>query len=107
MRIHTRVRLLLAIPVALCSLLAGGAIRRAQDVCGPFTDVSPAFCPSVLELYYLGITAGTCLSDRARGVEPPFSRETPRPAAPRPSTAAASSCWTAIAPRCGMPGPCR
>src|SRR4029453_5281907 len=25
----------------------------------PFTDVSPAICPYVLEMYYLGITAGT------------------------------------------------
>lgn len=59
MRIHTRMRLLLILPVAFCCLLAGGAIHRAQDVCGPFTDVSPAFCPFVLEMYYLGITAGT------------------------------------------------
>jgi S-layer homology domain len=59
MRIHTRMRLLLAITAGFCSLLAGGAIRQAQDVCGPFTDVSPALCPYVLEMYYLGITAGT------------------------------------------------
>src|SRR4029450_9227590 len=30
-----------------------------QDQCGPFTVVTPAFCPYILELYYLGITAGT------------------------------------------------
>ena len=30
-----------------------------QDQCGPFTDVSPGLCPYVLEMYYLGITAGT------------------------------------------------
>ncbi len=59
MRLLTRVRPLLVAPVLLCALLAGGAVRRAQDVCGPFTDVSAAFCPYVLEMYYLGITAGT------------------------------------------------
>ncbi|HEY4230419.1 MAG TPA: S-layer homology domain-containing protein, partial [Thermoanaerobaculia bacterium] len=45
--------------VALAALLAGGAVRVVQDQCGPFTDVTPGFCPYVLELYYLGITAGT------------------------------------------------
>jgi hypothetical protein len=45
--------------VALAALLAGGAVRIVQDQCGPFADVSPAFCPYILELYYLGITAGT------------------------------------------------
>jgi len=35
------------------------ASRVVQDQCGPFTDVTPGFCPYVLELYYLGITAGT------------------------------------------------
>ncbi|MFY9552523.1 MAG: S-layer homology domain-containing protein, partial [Thermoanaerobaculia bacterium] len=46
-------------PLALAAALAGGAVRIVQDQCGPFTDVSPAFCPYVLEMYYLGITAGT------------------------------------------------
>lgn len=45
--------------LALAALLAGGATRIVQDQCGPFTDVTPAFCPFVTELYYLGITAGT------------------------------------------------
>ena len=49
----------IAPPVLLAALLAGGASRIVQDECGPFTDVSPAFCPYVSELYYLGITAGT------------------------------------------------
>jgi len=44
---------------AFAAVLAGGATRIVQDQCGPFTDVSPAFCPFVLETYYLGITAGT------------------------------------------------
>ncbi len=43
----------------LSSVFAGGAVRLAQDQCGPFTDVSLALCPYVLEMYYLGITAGT------------------------------------------------
>jgi hypothetical protein len=45
--------------VALAAVLAGGATRIVQDQCGPFTDVTPGFCPYVLELYYLGVTAGT------------------------------------------------
>lgn len=38
---------------------ATGLSRVALAACGVFTDVSPAFCPFVLEMYYLGITAGT------------------------------------------------
>ncbi|MEP6993835.1 MAG: S-layer homology domain-containing protein, partial [Acidobacteriota bacterium] len=49
----------LILPVLVCALLAGGAFKIVQDQCGPFTDVTPAFCPYILELYYLGITAGT------------------------------------------------
>jgi DNA-binding beta-propeller fold protein YncE len=49
----------LAIPLAFAAVLAGGAVKIVQDQCGPFTDVTPGFCPYVLELYYLGITAGT------------------------------------------------
>ena len=47
------------VPLALTAMFAGGAVRIVQDQCGPFTDVTPAFCPFVSELYYLGITAGT------------------------------------------------
>jgi hypothetical protein len=36
---------LLVAPLALAATLAGGAARIVQDQCGPFTDVSPAFCP--------------------------------------------------------------
>jgi hypothetical protein len=50
-------------PLLLCLMffaaLAGGAIRAPLTSCGPFTDVSPGFCPFVLTLYYSGITAGT------------------------------------------------
>ena len=42
----------------LAAVLAGGASRIVLGDCGPFTDVS-AFCNAVLEIYYLGITAGT------------------------------------------------
>lgn len=52
-------RRLLIIPLCLFAAFAGGAVRRVQDQCGPFTDVSPLFCPYVLEAYYTGITAGT------------------------------------------------
>jgi len=48
-----------ALLVVAAALLAGGATGIVQDQCGPFTDVTPGFCPYVLELYYLGITAGT------------------------------------------------
>jgi hypothetical protein len=45
--------------VAPLAIAAGVATARVQDICGPFTDVSPALCPYVLEMYYLGITVGT------------------------------------------------
>ncbi len=46
-------------PLGLAAAVVGAATGVVQDVCGPFTDVSPALCPYVLEMYYLGITAGT------------------------------------------------
>ena len=49
----------LIVPLLLGAVFAGGVAKVVQDQCGPFTDVTPAFCPYVLELYYLGITAGT------------------------------------------------
>lgn len=52
-------RRLLVLPLALAAALAGAATHVLQDQCGPFTDVSPLFCPYVLEAYYTGITAGT------------------------------------------------
>lgn len=52
-------RRLWMVPIALAAVFAGGAVRVVQDQCGPFTDVTPAFCPFILELYDLGITAGT------------------------------------------------
>ena len=50
---------ILLLPVVVAALLAGGATRIVQDQCGPFTDVTPGFCPYILEIYYLGITVGT------------------------------------------------
>ena len=40
--------------------LAAGAAGPVLGTCGPFTDVAEdAFCPFVLEIFYLGITTGT------------------------------------------------
>jgi hypothetical protein len=50
---------MLLIPLAFLAALAGAASGFVQDQCGPFTDVSPAICPYVFEMYVLGITAGT------------------------------------------------
>src|SRR5262245_32474174 len=52
-------RLVVSSLCGLLALFAGGAVARIQDQCGPFVDVSPTICPYVLEMYYLGITAGT------------------------------------------------
>jgi DNA-binding beta-propeller fold protein YncE len=54
------VQRLLALCGALLAVLMGSAGSAALGVCGPFTDVSDdAFCPFVLEIFYLGITSGT------------------------------------------------
>ena len=43
----------------LVSILVGGG-GALLGVCGPFTDVAAdAFCPFVLEVFYLGVTTGT------------------------------------------------
>ena len=48
---------------AILSVLAltGITAREARATCGPFTDIPDgnAFCPSILQIYALGITAGT------------------------------------------------
>src|SRR5215472_13475037 len=59
MKASHRARPFMAGAVLLSAFLAGGAVRRVQDTCGPFTDVSASICPYVLEAYYTGITAGT------------------------------------------------
>src|SRR5579859_4248703 len=50
---------LLAAPLLILVLAAGGAASFLLASCGPFTDVGTLICPFVLELYYSGITAGT------------------------------------------------
>ena len=72
MRAPTPTRRLLLVPLALCAVFAGGTVARVQDVCGPFTDVAPALCPYVLEVYSLGITAGT--SATAYSPDAPMTR---------------------------------
>src|SRR6266545_685685 len=54
------IRRWLACFAALMTVLAAGAGHSLLGLCGPFTDVSDgAFCPFVLEIFYLGITTGT------------------------------------------------
>src|SRR4029450_5350979 len=54
-----RVQLSIAAATLLVAFGAGAAVRLVEDACGPFTDVTPTVCPYVLDLFYLGITAGT------------------------------------------------
>ena len=59
-------RILPALAVA-ASLLLGGA-AGALGTCGPFTDVAAdAFCPFVLEIFYLAITTGTTATTYSPG----------------------------------------
>jgi hypothetical protein len=54
-----RVRRLLTVGCLGIAVLVGAA-AGAVVTCGPFTDVAAdAFCPFVLEIFYLGITTGT------------------------------------------------
>ena len=47
-------------PLALAAALTCGAASGLLGTCGPFTDTAnDAFCPFVLEIFYLGITTGT------------------------------------------------
>src|SRR6266545_2708424 len=55
-----RSRALLACLLAAAAALLGGSGAALLGACGPFSDVSDAaFCPFVLEIFYLGITTGT------------------------------------------------
>src|SRR5262245_8578210 len=48
------------LPLVVIAALTVGAGEGLLAVCGPFTDISDAaFCPFVLEIFYLGITTGT------------------------------------------------
>src|SRR6266498_3216935 len=45
---------------AVAAVLLSGAAGVLLGTCGPFTDFTDAaFCPFVLEIFYLGITTGT------------------------------------------------
>jgi hypothetical protein len=58
-RIHSG-RSLSLVCIAVIAALLGGAGSTLMGVCGPFTDTAnDAFCPFVLEVFYLGITTGT------------------------------------------------
>ncbi len=46
-------------PLLAAVLAVGGATSYLLANCGPFTDVSNLVCPFVLDIYYLGVTAGT------------------------------------------------
>jgi hypothetical protein len=53
-------RRILTISIVLLAALVGGTGSALLGICGPFTDVSDAaFCPFVLEIFYLGLTTGT------------------------------------------------
>ena len=53
-------RRVLSVVVLLLSTLAGAGTSFLLGVCGPFADVAgDAFCPFVLEIFYLGTTTGT------------------------------------------------
>src|SRR5215471_16150617 len=61
MQIRQRMRLRASIvTLTLVSALVCGGAGALLGACGPFTDVAAdAFCPFVLEIFYLGITTGT------------------------------------------------
>ena len=45
--------------LGLAAAFLGGAGSVVMAVCGPFSDVdADGFCPSVLEIFYLGLTTG-------------------------------------------------
>src|SRR5580765_3164919 len=50
----------LVISLTVIAALGVGAGSALLATCGPFTDTAnDAFCPFVLEIFYLGITTGT------------------------------------------------
>ena len=52
------IKRLVVLSLAFAAALLVGATSRALGDCGPFTDIT-FFCSPILELYYLGISAGT------------------------------------------------
>src|SRR5450755_2753029 len=91
--------------VALFVLAAGGATQALLASCGIFTDVSPAQCPFVLEMYYLGITAGTSATtfspdaNMTRGQAAVFVSKGIDAAIQRSSRRAALGQWWTTTPR--------
>jgi len=56
----TRARQRFSGAVSVIAAVGIGAASGLLGVCGPFSDtVADAFCPSVLEIFTLGITTGT------------------------------------------------
>jgi hypothetical protein len=46
--------------IAVIATILGGAGNALLGACGPFTDAAAdAFCPLILEVFYLGVTTGT------------------------------------------------
>jgi hypothetical protein len=57
---NLRLRECVVVPFVAAFAVVIGAGNGLLGVCGPFTDVAAdAFCPFVLEIFYLGITSGT------------------------------------------------
>ena len=53
------VRPILGVALSILAVVFGGA-SALGGTCGPFTDfAADAFCPLMLEIFYLGITTGT------------------------------------------------
>ena len=53
--------------VALAAVLSGGG-SGLLATCGPFTDTpADAFCPFILEVFYLAVTTGTTPTTYAPG----------------------------------------
>jgi hypothetical protein len=96
---------LLFVPLALVAMAAGAATRLLQDQCGPFTDVPAGICPYVLEMYYLGITAGTSATTFSpnnpvtRGQAAVFVSKTFDQAVARSSRRAALGQWWTTTPQ--------
>ncbi len=58
MKTQRTIRRIVVLSLAFAAALLVGATSRALGDCGPFTDIT-FFCSPILELYYLGISAGT------------------------------------------------
>src|SRR5580765_1313046 len=60
MQVLRRGRSVAAAAVFLITAVLAGSASGLLATCGPFTDAAgDAFCPFILEIFYLGITTGT------------------------------------------------